>query len=151
MLEKIKNFFHQHVEESEQHSEQKTALACTSLLIEIALSDDHFDESEVQQIATVAKAHFNLSQAEVDELLNLAQEEVAQATDLHQFTRLINETFDGSQKQLLIESLWAVAYSDGIIDKYEEYLLRKISDLLYITHSQFIRAKHTARDRNNKN
>jgi uncharacterized tellurite resistance protein B-like protein len=46
--------------------------------------------------------------------------------------------------QLLV-LLWKVAYADGRVDKYEEYYVRKISDLLHMDQAEFIRAKHEAR------
>jgi uncharacterized tellurite resistance protein B-like protein len=38
--------------------------------------------------------------------------------------------------------LWQVAYADGSLDPYEEALVRKIADLIYVPHREFIQAKH---------
>jgi uncharacterized tellurite resistance protein B-like protein len=43
-----------------------------------------------------------------------------------------------------VEQLWLIAYADGVIDKYEEAAIRKASELLYVSHSDFIRAKFAA-------
>jgi uncharacterized tellurite resistance protein B-like protein len=45
------------------------------------------------------------------------------------------------EKNNIIENLWRVAYADSYIDKYEEYYIRKIADLLHISHSNYIKAK----------
>ena len=37
--------------------------------------------------------------------------------------------------------MWKLAYADGNVDKFEEFLIRKISDLLHIEHSDFINQK----------
>ena len=37
--------------------------------------------------------------------------------------------------------LWRVTCADGHVDKYEEYLVRKIADLLYVPHREYIRMK----------
>ncbi len=34
-----------------------------------------------------------------------------------------------------------MAFADKNLDKYEEYLIRKISDLLHVSHSDFIQQK----------
>jgi uncharacterized tellurite resistance protein B-like protein len=44
----------------------------------------------------------------------------------------------------LVEQLWLIAHADGVIDKYEEAAIRKASELLYVSHSDFIRAKFAA-------
>ena len=36
---------------------------------------------------------------------------------------------------------WKVAKADNVIDKYEEHRIRKLSELLYINHTEFIKAK----------
>ena len=36
---------------------------------------------------------------------------------------------------------WLVAKSDNIIDKHEEYRIRKLSELLYLDHKDFIKSK----------
>ena len=72
----------------------------------------------------------------------LAAAQRTQATDYYQFTSLINRGFSYTQKITLIQLLWEVAFSDGELDIYEEHLVRKIADLLHISHMDFIKTKH---------
>ena len=51
------------------------------------------------------------------------------------------------EERYLIEQLWDIAYADGVIDKYEEAAIRKVSELLYVPHSDFIKA-NSGRKRN---
>ena len=44
----------------------------------------------------------------------------------------------------LVELLWRVAYANEVLHKYEEHLVRKVADLLYVPHTAFIKAKHRA-------
>jgi len=37
--------------------------------------------------------------------------------------------------------MWEIAYADNQLDKYEEYVIRKVADLIHVSHSEFIRAK----------
>jgi uncharacterized tellurite resistance protein B-like protein len=75
-------------------------------------------------------------------LLALADQQRKQATDYFQFTSLINKEYSVEQKVGLIESLWKIAFVDGVLDIDEEYLVRKIANLLYVPHSAFIMAKN---------
>ena len=61
--------------------------------------------------------------------------------------RLINRHFSQEEKNHIVELLWEVAYADGELDKYEEHLVRKLADLIYVPHRSFIRAKHRAKAR----
>jgi uncharacterized tellurite resistance protein B-like protein len=58
---------------------------------------------------------------------------------------VLNKTFSAEQKQRLIEHMWRVAHADEEVHMYEDHLVRKIAELLYVPHSQFIAAKHRAR------
>ncbi len=86
--------------------------------------------------------HFNIAVEQVDELIDLARREVDLAVSLHDFTRMLNDNLNASEKIQVIELLWQVAFADAVLDKYEEYYIRKIADLLYISHKDYIRTKH---------
>jgi uncharacterized tellurite resistance protein B-like protein len=76
-----------------------------------------------------------------DKLLKIAESHSQSNTSMQPFTRLINDEFGIEQKKKLMKAMWQIAYADGKLDKYEEHYLRKISELLYIPHSQFIQQK----------
>ena len=61
------------------------------------------------------------------------------------FYSLINKSYSLEQKVELIESLWKVAFVDGDLDMHEEYLVRKIADLLYVPHASLMKTKHRAK------
>ena len=127
--------------------EQQLNLAAAALMIEMILQDDQIDESEVVAVKSTLTKQFNLSVAEAQNLYELAEAEKHQATDYHQFTSLIAEHYTQPQKIQLIESLWRVAFADNVLDKYEEHMVRKISDLIHVSHKDFIQARHRVESR----
>ena len=46
----------------------------------------------------------------------------------------------------IIENMWVVAMADGHLDAHEEHLMRKIADLLYVGHADYVGAKQRARE-----
>ena len=78
--------------------------------------------------------------------LALAESEARNANDYWQFTSIINKRFTQPQKVRVIELLWEVAYADAGLNAYEEHLIRKLADLLHISHGDYITAKLRARD-----
>lgn len=146
MLKAIRDFVEGRIVEPAQKGapEHALRLATAALLVEMSRQDDTVDEQEREVIATALRERFGLSSAEVDELYALAEQEVSEAIDYYQFTSLIKEHFDLEQKERVVELLWQVAIADGQIDRYEEHMVRRIAELLYLPHSAFIRAKHKA-------
>ena len=69
-----------------------------------------------------------------------------ESTSLYEFTRVINDNYTPQQKLQLISAMWVVAYADGNLDKYEEHLIRRVAELTYVAHEDYIRAKLRAQD-----
>ena len=116
-------------------------LSICVLLIEVSKSDDDYDDSEKEKIIDLLKKQFSLNDDQIDILMKMADKKNNEIVSLHELTANINKEYTYSEKKNVIKMLWDIAYSDGRIDKYEDYTIRKISDLLYIKHSDFIKAK----------
>lgn len=147
MIDAIREFFRNHLDPQHTSTEKGgedhlLQLATAALLVEMTQANFKESEAETRAAADSVRRLFELPDAEVDALLGLAQEEVREGVSLYQFTSLINKSFDSARKEKVIEMLWRVAYADGHKDKHEEYLVRKIADLLYLPHSVFIRTRH---------
>ena len=144
------NFFKKifKTEESEKPTiDDKTSTkACIALLLETSMADKILDESELIALKNTLLSDFQINENEIDELINLAKENVDDSTSLYEFTRDINDNFDAAERVKLIESMWKIAYADGNIDKYEEHIIRKVSNLIYVAHSDFIKAKLSAKE-----
>lgn len=117
-------------------------LAVAALLIEMSRADFDVKAAERAAVTETVERAFNLSPEETKELIRLAEAEADHATSLYEFTRLINAHLTAEQKHHVIELLWRVAFADGKVDRYEEHLVRKVADLIYVPHRTFIQTKH---------
>jgi len=77
----------------------------------------------------------------VKELIDKSTVERENTTDLWYFTNLINENLDNEEKYNLMELVWEVIYSDGTLDNFENYIARKLLNMLNLDHSRFIELK----------
>lgn len=116
-------------------------LAVAALLLEVGYADFELQPEELSGIALALGEYFGLSQTESRSLLETAVREHESQHSLYPFVRRINEHFDADGKRRIIEDMWRVAYADARLDKYEEHRIRRIADLLYVPHKDFIRAK----------
>lgn len=142
MFHKISRWFEQNLKlESQPDDAHTVELATAVLLHEIMRADDNMDDNEKKVFQTILGQKFHLNENEIRELTQLSSDKALQAADFRQFTRVLNEECGMQEKVALIEHMWEVAYADSNIDGIEEHLIRKISDLLHIPHSEFIQAK----------
>ncbi|MDF1832652.1 MAG: TerB family tellurite resistance protein [Porticoccaceae bacterium] len=156
MISKIKTFFQEKVlnpeSEGMSHTPDKNIhKASAALMVEVMLSDGQLDDKEKEGIKALLTSAFDLSSAECDELICLAQAEVKDSISLYEFTGQVNLHFSADEKFELIKQMWHIAFIDNELDKYEESLIRKIADLIYLPHSQFIKAKSLAKNRIQRN
>lgn len=105
-------------------------IAACALLLELAHADQRFTAEERLHVEQALGTHFDLPTADVQELMTLAEAARREATDLFQFTSVINEHYDEGQKMVLAEVVWRVVLADGKLSDHEDALMRKLARLL---------------------
>tara|TARA_Y100001935_G_scaffold255632_1_gene270239 strand:- start:18709 stop:19155 length:447 start_codon:yes stop_codon:yes gene_type:complete len=144
MLKKLKDLFDFESSHDTDVSEENIHLAAAILFFEIAKSDHQLEETEINQLEKILRDNWSLNDNTLNDLLDTAMRESDLSASLHEQIEIINKNFNQEKKYKLVFDLWKIAWSDGEIHHYEEHLIRRISDLLYIPHSEFIKAKHKA-------
>lgn len=144
MIDTIKRFFDKRTTISQDPnvtSDHDIRIATCAILLEMANIDDEFSASEKEDIISILKKNYNLSEENATELVKATEEELKSSIDLWRFTNLINQNYTLEEKIEIIETVWKVAYADGKLDKHEDYLVHKLANLLRLTHKQLIDAK----------
>lgn len=116
-------------------------LASAALLMEIVHADYKCDTAEIAAAESALRRSFSLTEDKLQTVLKKAGELHADAVSIHPFIEAINDEFSEELKYRLIVNLWRVAMADGELDKFEQHYIRKIAELLYVPHADFIRAK----------
>jgi uncharacterized tellurite resistance protein B-like protein len=116
-------------------------LAVAALLVEVLRADYEVSEIERRQVLDSLRGMLAIDPVAGEELLALAEARVDRAHDLHQFTSEINRRLSPEAKVDLVRELWRVAQADEVVHKYEEHIIRRIADLLHVSHRDFIAAK----------
>jgi len=145
MLDRLKRFFDT-PDEGATDDEAALHLAAAVLLVEVAKADHSFAESEIERLAAVLRGHWGLTETDLVDLVRVARDTAEVDASLHTQIDLINRRFTAGQKLDLVRGLWEVALADGHIHHHEELLIRRIADLIYVSHTDFIQAKHRALD-----
>ena len=120
-------------------------LAAAVLLIEVAWADHHISDLELETVRQTLVGEFGLDTATVDELVAESRSQHEDSVGVHRFTRALVEAWTPEQRYQLVLNLWRLAFCDAGLDKHEDAAIRKIADLLYVGHSDFIAAKRAAR------
>ncbi|MEM8767391.1 MAG: TerB family tellurite resistance protein [Pseudomonadota bacterium] len=131
--------------EEDDAPEDLVPLAAATLLIEVALADHEVSAEELDVVRQALKTQFALEGAEVEALIEDSKREHDASVGLQNFTRTLVEAWDEAERFELVVQLWRLAQSDANVDRFEEHMIRRIAELLYVSHARFIEAKQTAR------
>ena len=140
------------VDHGRQSGEQdNAAFALAVLLIEVARSDDRVEVREQGIIERLLARRFGLEPSEVTHLMKAAEEGAIKATDLHHFTQVVVRKFSEEERIGVIEMLWEVAYSDGLLTGDEDALIRRVAGLIYVSDWERGEAKRQIKHRSEDN
>ena len=145
MLDFVKDIFFRAKVGSGENSARKSArdvqIATCALFLEMAKIDDRFTDEEEKLILSILKDKYGLSRDDADLLEKEAEEGLHDSVDLWQFANLINEHYSIEEKLDVIELLWRIVFVDGKMNRYEDYLMHKLTKLLRLSDTQLIDAK----------
>ncbi|MBN2568040.1 MAG: TerB family tellurite resistance protein [Deltaproteobacteria bacterium] len=140
MIDLVKDFFGT-TKGKEKDSAHDIRIATCALLLEMSQIDGDFSNEERDSIVSIICKDFDMPDDIASTLLDSSREELAGSCDLWQFTNLINKNYTQEEKTGIIEMVWRIAYTDRKLDKYEDFLVHKLANMLCLTHSQLIEAK----------
>ena len=143
MLDTIQRFFQQTLAEPEGSDDPAPTLerATAALLCEVMRADYHTDETQLTALRELLISHFQLPGAAVEELMEMARDEVENSVDHYQFVSLIKQHYDDAQRRELVRMMWVLANADANHNALEEHRIRRLAELLHVSHSDFIRTK----------
>lgn len=149
MLKQLRELFNKTLINPDQEDapgrEHALRLATATLLIEIVRADYEEDVRETEAVIRQLQAHFDLTEDETLLLIKEAEQKADHSVSLQDFTRVLHERLSEAEKHTVIEMLWRIALADDHLDKHEDYVVRKVAGLLYVTHSDLIRIRNAVK------
>lgn len=144
MFTGLKNIFKDIAADESEVAEENLHLACAVLLIEVAKADHQLDVEELESVTQQLAKAWKLDETTLGDLMLVARTSSDENASLHQHLDAINDNLSPAKKVGLMRALWEVACADGEIHHMEEHLIRRLADLMYVSHKDFIRSKHQA-------
>jgi len=141
MFAKLKKILAQENQPQADGLQRQADLAAVALMVAVSNADHQVDQREVDSILQIASDTIQLNDQDVQTFFSEAERQADASISYYEFTDVINRVYGKDKRYQLIENMWRVAYADGVLDKYEDSTIRKVSELLYVAHTDFIKAK----------
>lgn len=119
--------------------------ATAVLLVEAIRADHDSTVAERAALVDLLQRHFGLSAADAGALVTEAERAADKSISLYDFTRVLNDSLDATEKLGVIELLWRASFADGHLDRYEDYLVGKVAELLYVSRADVVRLRNVVR------
>lgn len=145
MIAKLKRFLQSHTHAiSPEEKAHQLKLAAASMLLEVVFADETLAAEERTLLPKLLTETLSMSVQDANDLIEEAKKVQGNATSLFEFTNTINTEFSLDQKQQLLLAMWQLAYADGQLSQYEDQIIRRTADLLYLKHSELIQMRNQA-------
>src|SRR5258708_21117014 len=113
-------------------------LATAAVLLDIGYADGTLTREEDEDLLTYLKRAFALDDTMAQELVKAAGEIRAQTIDHFALTHFIRRNAPLNDRIEIVKTMWRMAYADGRMTDYENYLVRKLPNLLAVHHHVMI-------------
>jgi uncharacterized tellurite resistance protein B-like protein len=124
-----------------QQEQNPLQLATAAVLLEIAKADGNFHPAEDGDIVGFLRDAFRLTPDATQELVKEAEELRNKTIDHFALTNFIRRNTPLPERIEMVKAMWRIVYADRKLTDYENYLVRKIADLLGLEHRVMIDAK----------
>lgn len=145
MFQPIKKLFKPKDIDQVQLLNADVQLATARLMLEVVKADGHVERVELITMTEILRHQFDLSQQEINTLFSQISNSRADQDGLKRLTRTICQTWGNAKRMKLLESLWAVALADQIIDQDENSLVRELAGLLCLNEMQIFQTQENAK------
>lgn len=145
MLSKLTELFRREKTATIEDAVIDAPVAAAALMLEVTWADQTIDDQEIATSTELLQQLFELPAATARQLVEDAQERLQDSTGVQHYTRFLNETLSEPEKFAVVTALWRVALASDGLDRFEEHTIRRVADLLYLSHNRFIEAKLIAK------
>ncbi len=124
-----------------QERQDPLHLATATVLLETAYADGEFSPAEDGDVVGFLQSAFALTTEAAQELVHAAAEMRLKTIDHFALTNFIRKNATLAERIDIVKTMWRIVYSDRKLTDYENYLVRKLADLLGLEHRVMIEAK----------
>ncbi|MEN2495015.1 MAG: hypothetical protein TECD_00928 [Hyphomicrobiaceae bacterium hypho_1] len=125
-------------------------IASAALLVNCSRVDGNQSLEESKYLRSVLGKYFNLSNEEIESVVECAEALERDAIDLHRFTRVLHYNMDRDSRIQMIQMLWEMANSDGHIDHDERQMISLTAQLLEVELHDVVSTRQAAQAKRNR-
>lgn len=116
-------------------------LAVAAILVHLVAVDGVITPEERVRLRKVLARHYQLDEAQTEELVREARARDEDAVDLYGFTSVLKRMLDEQGRRDVVEMMWEMVFADGRISEFEDNMVWRVAELLGISARERITIK----------
>jgi uncharacterized tellurite resistance protein B-like protein len=113
-------------------------VAACAMMLEVGYADGRLSEDERKLISKSLVSHFGVDARGSEEIMHVAQQQLAMAPSEIGFASQLVAEYDEDQRIMLAEMLHEIGSADGWLDGNEEFVIGKLEQWLGVPRSAFL-------------
>ena len=108
-------------------------IAAAALLFHVIDADGIVTDDERARLQALLCDEYGIDAGEAERLAMRGENADREAVDLFQFTSVLKNRLEESEKIRFVEMLWEVTFADGQVHELEDNLIWRVADLLGVS------------------
>jgi uncharacterized tellurite resistance protein B-like protein len=122
-------------------------LAAAALMFHVIAADGVVQQEENDRLHAILSDHYEVSNEEIDQLVEQARMADSEAIDLHAFTSILKVQLDEGERIALVEHLWEMVFADGELHEFEDNIVWRVAELIAVSREDRIAMKQRVQAR----
>lgn len=145
MLERVFSFFRDLPGSGpERQRDDDPRVAAAALMYHVMDADGVRQDAEWDRMKALLSEQYDISGAELSQLVRAGQKADSEAIDLYAFTSVLKRHLDEEARVHFIRLLWEVVYADGELHELEDNTLWRVAELLGVDRRDRVLARREA-------
>ncbi len=118
-----------------------TRLAAAALMFHVIAADGIVRPKENQRLHAILSSNYDISENEIDQLIDQARTADSEAIDLYAFTSVLKRKLSAEKRITLVEHLWEMVFADGELHEFEDNIVWRVAELIAVSQQDRISMK----------
>lgn len=133
MFDAIKNWLHKLSRAGEADADFTSTdprVSVAAILVHIVAVDGVVTEDEKRRLRHCLRAHYDMSEDEMEALIDEATRRDQDAVDLYSFTSVLKRDLDEAGRRDVVALMWEMVFADGTVNEFEDNVVWRVAELI---------------------
>ncbi len=126
-------------------------VAAAALLFTVLDADGIREDAEMKRLREILSETYNVSGAELEQLMQAGEKAEQEAVDLYAFTSVLKRHLDADARKAFIGLMWGIVFADGEMHELEDNLVWRVAELIGVDSRDRVLLRQEIQEKTSRN